>query len=197
MEKQKTEWKEQEYLINLATERALKKILSNKNSNALEKIKTTLNLALFVIPCAILLMFFASIRAVEYGGFMRLWALIFPVLGLGGWLWANYLKNFIDRIDIGRMSVKEVTEKVNKFYTYLIREKIVIAVLLPIYLIVWMRNSYIVYGVVFDNERMFWYIPIFVVLVSMLLAFRIMKMRYLDPINEVRNNLRDMSEYED
>lgn len=141
LEELKREW-QRDVSETEIEERVIRKMISKENRSVLDRIKKREEQALRIIPISTMFFVFVSLKMIFAGGFAMFWVLLFIPLGALLWYWNYYLCGFLNKIDMARMSVAEVTKRVLKYKTYLIRHTVVSVVFLPLYMGVWLYQYF-------------------------------------------------------
>jgi len=191
----KKEWQENESFKKEVEDNIIKNMIVNRNKGAFERIKRYEKQALRIIPVCIIAFIMLSMRIILHGGgFGIFWVLLMIPAGALLWYWSYYLCNFLDKIDMAGMSVTEVTEKILKYKTYLIRHTVAAAILMPAYMGVWLyqyvSSSHPGFAETITGEFYVYY------LAAMLICFfAVIWFRYFKHIRNIQNNLKELEEF--
>ncbi len=172
-------------------------MLANKNKGALNRIKQNEKVGYRMLPLLVFAMILMSSSIVLRGGFGMIWILMLIPIGAFLWHWGNYLCRFLDKIDMSRMSVTEVSKYILKYKIYLIRHTIIAAVFLPVYLGVWAYHFYIVqHPDVLPGTDLKIALALYL-LSALVLFFIIIWFRFFRHIRTIQKNLKELEEFTD
>lgn len=194
LERLKQEWQNNEPFRRMVNESVIHDIIANKNKGALNTIRKNERQALRIIPVCVVLFLLFSAKFFIVGGFGLFWALLFVPIGAGLWYWSYYLCQYLDRIDMGRMSVIEASQYILKYKQYLVRHTIGSIILLPVYLGVWNYYYFLTLSEPPTPEQMRILLVAYV-LVG-LIAFAIgIWLRFFKHIREIQRNLKELNDF--
>lgn len=196
LEALKNEWKNNKAFQKEVKEDMIKEMLAYKNRGAFERIKAYEKQALKIVPiCSIAFVFLSSSILVHGDWFGRIWVLMMLPIGALLWYWSYWLCGFLDKIDMSRMQVTEVSHYILKYKTYLVRHTIGAVILMPMYLGGWLY-FYISamdprLGEQFSTGFYIVYLLIALVLLVVILWFR-----FFRHVKDIERNLRELEEFE-
>ncbi|NDW13887.1 hypothetical protein D0T50_13480 [Bacteroides sp. 214] len=196
LEQLKQIWKENDSFQTEVNNSVIKEMLANRNKGAFERIKKYEKQALTIIPICAVSFVLCSMSVLLHGSmFGRFWVLMFIPIAAALWYWSFFLCRFLDKIDMGNMSVTEISRYIIRYKTYLVRHTIAATILMPIYMGIWLYNFVASanheFQEVFSIEFAIGYLLILVVLVIVILWFRFFK-----HIRGIQRNLKELEQFE-
>lgn len=201
LDKLKQEW-QKDVFVKDVKDSMIKEMIANENKSAFARIKKKEKEALYVIPICVVSFVLLSTTIVADGGFGMFWVLLFIPIGALLWYWSYYLCGFLNKIDMSRMSVTEVTGYILKYKTYLVRHTIGATIFLPVYMGVWlycyMFSSHMQETTnvsdFSDNFTVGFFI--FYLLGVLILFFVIIWFRFFKDIRNIQDNLKRLEEFQ-
>lgn len=191
----KREWQTNESFKKEVKDSMIKEMIANRNKGAFERIKRYEREALRVLPITSIAFVFVSASILMHGDIFGIcWVLAMLPIGAGLWYWSYWLCGFLDKIDMSRMTVTEVSRSILKYRTYLIRHTILAGILMPTYLGVWVycffKANHGLDGV-YSVEFLVVYLSL-----ALVFFFVIIWFRYFRHIRDIQRNLRELEEFE-
>lgn len=194
LDKLKQEWQHNDAFQKIVEESVIQKMLANQNKGALNRIKKNEREALKVIPICTVLFVVTSSRLLVEGGFGMFWVLSFIPIGALLWYWSKYLCGFLDKIDMGTMSVPEVTKYILQYKKYVVYHTIGASIFLPVYLGVWFYCFYSSAREPLSGDNMGIALTLYV-LAALVLFFVIIWFRFFRHIRNLQNNLKELNDF--
>ncbi|MDL2212440.1 hypothetical protein LJC72_12900 [Bacteroides sp. OttesenSCG-928-D19] len=201
LDKMKKEWKSEVFTQDVK-DGVIKEMIANENKSAFARIKKKEKEALYIIPVCMVLFFCLSMPIIMHGGAGIFWVMLLIPITAGLWYWSYYLCGFLNRIDMARMSVTEVTGHILKYRTYLIRHTVVAAIFLPIYMSGWLyfylstSHAREETGITdFSQGSVIAFVAIYIGLL-LLLFFAIIYFRFFKDVGNIRENLKRLEEFQ-
>ncbi|MDF9831580.1 hypothetical protein [Parabacteroides sp. PF5-6] len=192
----KKEWQKNEAFQKEVKESMIKEMISNKNKGAFERIKKYEKEALRIVPiCSVAFVFLSASIMVHGSMLARIWVLAMLPIGALLWYWSYWLCGFLNKIDMSRMKVTEVSRYILKYKTYLVRHTVGAAILMPIYLGGWLYF----YISVMDPRMAETYTKEFYIiylLVALVLLFVILWFRFFRHVRDIQQNLKELEQFE-
>lgn len=192
----KKEWQNNAAFKKEVKDSMIKEMIANRNKGAFERIKKYEKEALRIIPVCVIAFVILSCSILFHGsGFGIFWVLLMIPVGGLLWYWSYWLCGFLDKIDMSRMNVTEVSRYILKYKTYLIRHTIGATILMPVYMGVWLYNYISVADPGFlETSRKEFFVLYLLVLVILLLV--ILWFRFFKHIRDIQNNLKELEQFE-
>lgn len=196
LEHLKEEWQKSEITNKEVEAEMIRKILANRNKGALESIKKNEKRALIIIPICAITFTLCSMQSLQAGGFRMFWSLLFLPIAALLWYWSYYLCSFLDKIDLNRMSVTEVSRYINTYRIYLVRHTLGSVIFIPVYLGIWLYNHL---TLVSDNlsDRFISNFIIIELACALVLFFVLIWHFYFKHIRKIRESLKELKEFEE
>lgn len=193
LEQLKQEWQKNEAFQKEVRESVIKEMISRRSQGAFNQIKQNEKAALKIIPVSVVSFLLCSTKLLLEGGWGMLWVLLMIPIGVLLWYWSRWLCRFLDKIDMNRMSVSEVSGYINQYRVYLIRHTVFAVLLMPLYLGIWVRYYFASFhngACVVTTEMLILYLASCLVLFSIIIWFR-----FFRHIGEIRRNLKELKEF--
>ncbi len=173
----------------------IKRMLRNEGKSALDKlIRTARFFAIIIIPLGLLLCA-CSYRFFEEGGYYPVVPLSFLLLCILMMPFETYLYRLLKGIDFSIMSVREVSEKILKYYRIIRKGQFFGMILFIVYLAIW---YFLYYKLTFGDEIVWFLIIYMAVLYTLgLIAIPILyKKIYYRHINKIKESLKELEEFD-
>jgi len=194
----KKQWQDNNTFNQPIEEDTLKKMIANKNKGALNILKKNEKQGVVMMPFFVIFFLLLSIRILLHGNLTgQLWVLFIIPIGIFMWFWGRYVYRFLDKIDMSRMTVTEVSKSMFIYKTYLVRHTITAAILMPIYLAGWF---YFYMGsmheVEIEMDTFMCGIFIFMIVFSLVMFFIVIWNRFFKYTKEIQKNLKEIADFE-
>ena len=184
--------KEQQQVSN----NRIKEMLKNEGKSALAKLIRTAKFYMIIIIPLGLFMCLLSNKFFEAGGYYIIWPLLFLLMCILLEGLEIYLYRLLKGIDISLMPVKEVSEKILKYHGIIQKCQLYGTGIGIVYLIIW---YYLYYQLIFGSE-VNWFFIIFMTVMCIVVGVTIpflFKKLYYNPINRLKESLKELKEFEE
>ena len=195
----KKNWQEMEELKEKIqiSENRMKELLKREGKSALDKlIKIAKFYTIAVIPLGLLICLL-SYNFFEAGGYYVICPLSFLLLSFVLQPLEIYLYRMLKGIDYANMPVKEVSRRILKYLNIIQKSQFYGTIVFFVYLGIW---YYLYYKLIFGSET-HWFFIVFLAIVYLsgglfLIPFLYKKL-YYNNINRIRENLKELKEFEE
>lgn len=192
----KKEWKNNVAFQKEIEESMIKRMLANSNKGAFERIKQNEKQALRIIPIMAIAFICMNFSILLKGSPMGIFVVLLMIpICAGLWYWSYWLCGFLNKIDMSRMPVTEISRLILKYRTYLIRHTVIASILMPLYLGIW-SYYYSSANNLWDELSLSTGDLIVYLLSVLTLFFVIIWFRFFRHVGTIRKNLRELEEFE-
>jgi len=192
----KKEWQNNEAFKREVNDSMIKEMIANRNKGAFERIKNYERQALRLVPICTLAFVLMNMAVFLHGSTMGIvWVLLMIPIGAALWYWSYWLCQFLNKIDMSRMSVTEISRYILKYKTYLVRHTVGATVLMPLYMAVWLYYYWMAVDPEFlETMQTSYFILYLLALVILLLV--ILWFRFFRHIRDIQKNLKELEQFE-
>lgn len=175
-------------------EHKIQQMLDNKGKGAFENLKKTEKVFLWLLlPCLLAGAVFFRMHWLP--------GALYAVLMVYAFFWQRYKIKYLDRVNLGEMTVLEATKCITRYKKFLYREIIIGIVFIPVffwtYTFFGMKNlmAGMHDGITPDSDHLL-IMFIAMVVLTVFLTFLIYKLLYVKNIKKIEESIREVKEFE-
>jgi hypothetical protein len=191
----KREWQNNKAFQKEVEDSMIKKMIANRSKGAFERIKKYEKQALRIVPICALAFVLMNFPLLFHGtGFSAFWVLLMIPIGGLLWYWSYWLCGFLDKIDMSRMSVTEISRYMLKYKTYLVRHTVGAVILMPVYMGVWLYCYWSTVNPAFMETFWIEYCVIYLLALEALVLV-ILWFRFFRHVRNIQKNLDELARF--
>ena len=178
-------------------EERIKEILKDKQKTALSKLTNLAGFGVIIgVPLCVLFYYLFARDFFDAGGFYAILASIFSLFCLAGFWVEGYKYRFLKKIDLSKMTIKDIFDKILKYERFIQREKTLGIIFLIVFFGTYVYlERLLVYGTGLLLSEIF----LAIILISLgavvvAVAYRIL---YRKLIEQIKQSLKELEEFEE
>jgi len=174
----------------------IKEMLKNKGETALAKLVKRSKIDTYVIIPSGLILCLCSFKFFQAGGYYIILPLIYLLICIVSTPLGIYWYRFIKEVDLARMSVKEVSDKILKYQNYVKKSQVYVTIFSFVYSVIFL---YLIYKLYFGS-KIIWGLIIFYIILCLSIFVTIpfsLKKMYYSHIDQIKESLQELKEFEE